>query len=71
MKRNLGNRDRTLRGLGALLSAICAGMAPLPLLVRVLAFGGMSAYLLFTALAGTCFGYMLIGRSTCRIERPK
>lgn len=70
MKKNLGNRDRALRVLAALLATTCAFMAPLPLLTRALAFGGMGAYLLFTALAGTCFGYMLMGKSTCPVERP-
>ncbi len=70
MTKNLGNRDRALRVLAAAFAVTCAVMAPLPLLVRVAAFGGMGAYLLFTALAGTCVGYMLMGKSTCPIERP-
>jgi hypothetical protein len=43
----------------------CAVVAPLPLLVRVLALGACGLYLLFSALAGTCIGYRLLGRSTC------
>jgi len=40
-------------------------LAPLPLVVRVPAFGVLGAYMLVTALAGTCLGYKLMGRSTC------
>lgn len=70
MTKNLGNRDRALRVLAALLMVTCAFMAPLPPFTRLALFGGMGAYLLLTALAGTCFGYMLMGKSTCPIERP-
>jgi len=28
----------------------------------------MAAYLLFSALAGTCLGYKLMGRSTCKLQ---
>jgi hypothetical protein len=46
----------------------CSVMAPLPLAARMATFGAMGAYLLFTALAGICFGYRLMGRSTCHAE---
>jgi hypothetical protein len=68
MKRNVGNWDRIFRGLGALGMLTCSVMAPLPLAVRVGAFGASGVYLLFTALAGTCLGYRLMGRSTCPTE---
>lgn len=68
MKRNVGNIDRVFRGLAALAMFSCAVMAPLPLLLRASLFGGMGAYMLFTALAGSCLGYRLMGRSTCPTE---
>ena len=49
----------------------CSVMAPLPYAVRVPAFGLMGVYMLFTALAGTCLGYRLMGRSTCPLESPR
>ena len=57
-----------MRALGAVALGVCAAVAPLPLEVRIGGFGVMAAYLLFTALAGTCFGYRLMGKSTCSIE---
>ena len=69
MKRNVGNLDRTFRGLGALGMLTCSVMAPLPLVLRLATFGAGGSYLLFTALAGTCLGYRLMGRSTCPIEQ--
>ncbi len=68
MKRNVGNLDRVVRGLAAIAMASCAVMAPLPFALRITAFGTMSAYMLFTALAGTCFGYRLMGQSTCPVK---
>jgi hypothetical protein len=68
MKRNVGDGERVLRGAGGLAMATCAVMAPLPLLVRLAVFGAAGGYLLFSALAGTCFGYALMGKSTCRLE---
>jgi hypothetical protein len=65
MKRNVGRWDRILRGAVGVGMLSCAVMAPLPLLVRVLALGACGVYLLFSASAGTCIGYRLIGRSTC------
>ena len=69
MNRNVGNKDRILRVLGGLALGGCALFAPLPLVVRVVAFGGMGAYVLFTAIAGSCLGYRLMGKSTCSIEQ--
>jgi hypothetical protein len=65
MKRNVGMADRVARGLGALALFTCAVAAPLPLGVRLAAFSLPGVYLLFTALAGSCFGYRLMGKSTC------
>jgi hypothetical protein len=69
MKRNLGSVDRLLRFAGAAALGTCALFAPYPPLVRSLVFGISSCYLLFTALAGTCLGYKLIGKSTCPVAQ--
>jgi Inner membrane protein YgaP-like, transmembrane domain len=68
MKKNVGNMDRVLRAVGGVAMVSCSVMAPLPLAARMATFGAIGAYLLFTALAGTCFGYRLMGRSTCHAE---
>jgi hypothetical protein len=69
MKRNVGTADRLARGIGALGMFTCAMMAPLSLGVRLAAFSLPAVYLLFTALAGTCLGYRLMGKSTCPAPR--
>lgn len=65
MKRNVGTSDRVLRALGAAAMLTCSVMAPLPLVVRLLAFGLPGGYLLLTAVMSTCLGYKLMGKSTC------
>jgi len=65
MKRNVGSWDRVLRGMMALGLAVGAGLAPLPAAVRIPVFSMVAIYMGFTALRGTCFGYLLMGRSTC------
>jgi hypothetical protein len=69
MKRNVGSIDRAARGVAALALLTYAAVAPLPLHLRVLALAVPAAYLLFTALAGRCLGYRLLGRSTCPAPR--
>lgn len=69
MAKNLGNVDRALRVAAAVATGTCAVMAPAPLGVRLVAFGGTSLYLLFTALVGTCLGYRLMGKSTCPVRQ--
>lgn len=71
MKKNVGGSDRALRVLGAAAMLMVAVMSPWPLAVRVAGFGAMGMYLLFTAVAGTCLGYRLMGRSTCPRELPR
>jgi hypothetical protein len=66
MKQNLGTSDRLARALGGASLMTCSFLAPLPLAVRIAVFGTMGAYLLMTALVGTCAGYALIGKSSCR-----
>jgi hypothetical protein len=53
-------------------AAMLAGafVTPFSLAVRVLVFGGMGAYMLMTALSGTCLGYRMMGVSTCPLH-PK
>lgn len=68
MTKNVGTMDRVARGAGALGLGACAFMAPLPLSIRLAGFGMTAVYLLFTALAGTCLGYRLMGKSTCPME---
>jgi hypothetical protein len=65
MTRNLGNRARLARILAALPLLACGVMAPLALPIRLLAFGLPALYLVLTALAGSCLGYSLMGRSSC------
>jgi hypothetical protein len=68
MKRNVGTGERWLRALAGTAMLLGSLLAPWSLLVRVAGLGMMGVYLLFTALAGTCLGYRLIGRSSCPIE---
>jgi hypothetical protein len=69
MRANLGTVDRSLRVVASLVMAGCAVLAPLPLGLRSFGFGGSALYLLFSALVGTCFGYRLMGLSSCPLER--
>jgi len=65
MKKNVGTSDRIFRVLGAASSLMCSLLAPLPVAIRVAVFGTLSAYLLMTAVVGSCAGYALMGKSTC------
>ena len=67
MKKNVGSIDRAARALGALGAIVGAFVAPIEMAARV-GLGATGAYMLFTALAGTCLGYRLLGRSTCSVE---
>ncbi|HEY1551873.1 MAG TPA: DUF2892 domain-containing protein [Kofleriaceae bacterium] len=62
--RNLGSIDRLARVLGAAAMLVAAAVAPMQTAIRV-ALGGSGVYLVLTALAGTCLGYRMMGRSTC------
>jgi len=68
MEKNLGFTDRGARALAVVGLSTCAVYSPLPLIVRVPAFGVLAIYLLFTALSGTCIGYALLGKSTCPVR---
>lgn len=67
MKRNVGNGERVMRALAAVAMALGAGFAPIAWELRA-GLGVLAAYMLFTALAGSCLGYRMIGRSTCAIQ---
>jgi hypothetical protein len=69
MTRNVGTADRIARTLAALGLFAGAALAPLPLGTRLAVFLPMAVYVAFTALAGTCLGYRLMGRSTCSASR--
>ena len=62
---NLGTVDRWLRVLAAVPLGVCAVAGPFSWAVRLGVFGLNAAYLLWSALAGSCVGYRLMGRSTC------
>lgn len=64
-QRNVGTLDRALRAIIALACVATAVASPLALPLRIGVFGGLALYLAITALAGTCLGYRLMGRSTC------
>lgn len=70
-KPNLGRADRVLRLLAALGLSSCAALAPLSLELRLAAFAAPAAYLLFSALAGRCVGYTLLGKTSCASESPR
>jgi hypothetical protein len=67
MTRNAASWDRGLRALAGVALMVGASVAPLPVpfVVRVLVGGSMGAYLLGTAVVGSCLGYKLMGISTC------
>ena len=71
MKQNAATWDRVLRALTGTAMVTGAFLAPLPLLARVLALGGGGAYMLGTALAGTCLGYRMMGISTCPVAKGR
>ncbi len=68
MTRNVGKLDRTLRAIAGLALLVCATVAPVPWTTRLGVFAVMGGYMLFTAVAGTCLGYRLMGRSTCPVN---
>jgi Protein of unknown function (DUF2892) len=68
MKQNLGTWDRILRVGASATMATCAVMAPLPFAARLAIFGGLGTYMMLTALAGTCLGYRMMGKSTCPVK---
>lgn len=64
MQKNLGSMDRAARGLVALGMVGAAWLAPLETMMRI-GLGATGAYLLFSAIGGTCLGYRVMGVSTC------
>lgn len=68
MTKNLARWDRAARAVVALVLLVGAAMAPVPVAVRVM-LALTAVYVAGTALAGTCLGYRLLGKSTCPVER--
>jgi len=68
MKHNVGTWDRVVRAIAGLAMLTCSVMAPLPVLVRGCVLGVPGAYLLLTAVIGSCVGYRVLGKSTCALE---
>jgi hypothetical protein len=71
MRHNVGTLDRMIRVFGAIAFSICAALAPLSPVIRGGVLGLSAVYLLFSALAGTCFGYSLLGKSTCPLQAKR
>ena len=63
--KNVGNADRIARLVVGLALIVAALVAPVSFAFRVGAFATLGGYTVLTALAGTCLGYRLMGRSTC------
>lgn len=68
MKSNVGKVERWFRAMAGAVMLLGSVLAPFSPVVRVAGLGMMGVYLLFTALAGTCLGYRLMGKSSCPIE---
>ena len=68
MTKNVASWDRVGRGVMAAVMLTCAVMAPFSLPLRLAVFALPALYVAFTALAGTCLGYRLMGYSTCPIS---
>jgi hypothetical protein len=71
MKKNVSSRERALRVVAGGGMLACSVLAPLPMLLRALAFGAGGLYMIGTALAGTCLGYKMMGISTCSVDPKK
>jgi hypothetical protein len=67
MKKNVGSLERVMRGLMSMAMIVGAFVAAAHVEIR-LGLGIMGVYVGFTALAGTCVGYRLMGLSTCPTE---
>jgi hypothetical protein len=70
MIKNVGTIDRWARALAAVGLAAAAFLAPWPLELRLAVLGLGAVYMLYTALAGSCLGYRLMGKSTCPLTQP-
>jgi len=67
VKQNVGRLDRVARAVIGLGLVIAGVLVPMPLVVRVVAFGAMGTYLLLASVFGRCVGYHLLGKSTCSL----
>ncbi|HET9929976.1 MAG TPA: DUF2892 domain-containing protein [Polyangiaceae bacterium] len=68
MVKNVGTMDRLARGIGAFTLLLAAWFAPLSTTMRFAVLAPMAVYMAFTALGGTCFGYRLLGKSSCGLS---
>lgn len=68
MTRNVGSLDRLARAAAAVGFFAAAAIAPLSPALRFGVLLPLGLYVSFTALAGTCLGYRLMGKSTCSIR---
>ena len=64
MSTNVGNADRIARVVASFVLVAVAVIAPVPLLAQI-GLGIAALYMLGTAVAGTCLGYKMMGKSTC------
>jgi hypothetical protein len=66
---NVGTLDRIARALAAAVAVTAAFTLPV---ARgwAIGLGATGVYLLGTALAGSCLGYRLMGKSSCPVPRP-
>lgn len=69
MKQNAATWDRALRAISGIALLVGAFVAPLSALVRILALGGTGAYLIGSAVVGSCLGYRMMGISTCPVAK--
>jgi hypothetical protein len=68
MNQNLARWDRVGRTVVATSMLVGAFAARIPWTVAVFALALPAVYMAFTALAGTCLGYRLMGYSTCPVR---
>jgi len=71
MNRNVAHWDRILRAVAGVSMIAGSFFMPWSLAVRVLLLGMMGGYLVMTALAGTCFGYKMMGMTTCPLQAKR
>lgn len=68
MNKNLAGWDRLGRVVVATAMLVAALVARVPWTVAVFALAVPAVYMAFTAVAGTCLGYRLMGYSTCPVR---
>ena len=71
MKKNIGNMDKMIRIILALIAAYFAYSGEFEAAWISYALYTVSIVLLLTSLLGTCGLYSLIGKSTCAVDLDK